>query len=329
MPSLDKTLILSRVRQEDIFETYGVPITDKLILSPFRKDTKPSCKFYTNKGKLVLYDHGLKTFMDCFDIVKNRHNCDYNMALKIIAKDFEIDYDGKTDIGERKPIIISQVDKSSLVSGEEKDFYVRERPFNKVDKDFWNFKYSVTSKTLNKFKVFPIQFLKINDRLAYTYTPENPGYAYYLGDKKYKVYFPYGSPKFLQNTNSKVMGYRQLPETGELLIITKSMKDIMCLSELGYTAISMLSETSKFPQKLVEILKERFKRIVLFYDNDKTGLEFVMSRSAETGFPYITLPGEEKDLSDFIEAYDMFSANYIIQNLLTENNENGYSNLPF
>jgi hypothetical protein len=329
MSQLTKNFILSKIRQEDVFETYGISVTKKTILNPFRKDTQPSCSFYNNKGKLVMYDHGTKQFYDCFDIVQTLYSCDFNMALKIVARDFNIDYEGKTDIGERREVKASPVNNLSSFSGTEKNIVVKERLFSRVDKNFWYERYQISSKTLKKFKVYAIDRLWVDGRLVYTNDETNPGYAYYLGETHYKIYFPYGEPKFIQNTNSKIMGYRQLPETGDVILITKSLKDVMCLHELSYFSASPLSENAKYHPKFVEYIKSRFKRPVIFYDNDERGIQFAKDRSAETGWPYIILPGEEKDISDFIETYDMFSAAQILNTLLNDPNENGYSNLPF
>ncbi|NBO98833.1 MAG: hypothetical protein EBU90_01725 [Proteobacteria bacterium] len=334
MSQLTKKLILSKIRQEDVFETYGIPVTKKSILNPFRKDTKPSCSFYNNKGKLSLYDHGTKQFYDCFDVVQNIHCCNFDMALRIIARDFNIDYEGKKPIGEPIKVKSAPINNLFSSSGKEKEIIVKERHFEKVDKMFWYDKYQITSKTLTKFKVFAIDRLWIEKVLVYTYNEENPGYAYYLGETHYKLYFPYakiksGEPKFIQNTNSKIMGYRQLPEKGKLIFITKSLKDVMCLYELGYNAVAPLSENASYNPKFIELLKNRFEESIIFYDNDETGIQYAKDRSAETGWPYITLPGEEKDISDFIEAYDMFSAKYLIETLINPKHENGFTNLPF
>ena len=39
-----------------------------------------------------------------------------------------------------------------------------------------------------------------------------------------------------------LQGAHQLPAEGELLVVTKSMKDVMCLYSLGITAIAPNSE---------------------------------------------------------------------------------------
>ena len=47
----------------------------------------------------------------------------------------------------------------------------------------------------------------------------------------------------------------------------------MVLSALGYTSISFNTEVASITESVLEELKMRFKDIVVFYDNDKTGLK--------------------------------------------------------
>jgi len=47
----------------------------------------------------------------------------------------------------------------------------------------------------------------------------------------------------------------------------------LVLSALGYTSISFNTEVASITESVLEELKMRFKDIVVFYDNDKTGLK--------------------------------------------------------
>lgn len=50
---------------------------------------------------------------------------------------------------------------------------------------------------------------------------------------------------------------------GDILFITKSMKDVMCLHEMGIPAVSPSSESTFLPKDVLEQLKTRFKRIII------------------------------------------------------------------
>ena len=52
LPTLNKTYILSRVTQEQIFEEYTkISISSALVRSPLRPDKNPGCKFYYKNNK--------------------------------------------------------------------------------------------------------------------------------------------------------------------------------------------------------------------------------------------------------------------------------------
>ncbi|MEG0773577.1 toprim domain-containing protein [Clostridium sp.] len=68
-----------------------------------------------------------------------------------------------------------------------------------------------------------------------------------------------------------------LPKTGEYLILTKSLKDVMTLYKFGIPAIAPISENCFLSEHQYNRLKERFKHIFLFYDNDRPGLRAMVS----------------------------------------------------
>lgn len=74
-------------------------------------------------------------------------------------------------------------------------------------------------------------------------------------------------------TNRHVQGLSELPkEGGDLLIITKSLKDVMCCYEMGFNAIAAASETVFIPEDILRSLRSKWKHIVILYDRDQTGM---------------------------------------------------------
>ena len=55
---------------------------------------------------------------------------------------------------------------------------------------------------------------------------------------------------------------------GDYLVITKSLKDCMCLYEYGIPAIAPNSENLFITDKQYQKLKQKYRKIFLFYDND-------------------------------------------------------------
>lgn len=68
-----------------------------------------------------------------------------------------------------------------------------------------------------------------------------------------------------------------IPKSGEYIVITKSLKDVMTLYCLGVPAIAPISENCFLSEAQYNRLRERFKYIVLVYDNDRPGLKSMIS----------------------------------------------------
>lgn len=61
-------------------------------------------------------------------------------------------------------------------------------------------------------------------------------------------------------------------EGGDYIVITKSLKDVMCLYEFGIPAIAPCSENLFLTESQYEKIKKKFKRILVLYDNDRPGM---------------------------------------------------------
>ena len=70
-----------------------------------------------------------------------------------------------------------------------------------------------------------------------------------------KIYQPYSKFKWLSNTSvSDLQGLSQLPKSGDTLVITKSLKDVMCLDIWGIPAVAPSSESCVIPSDIVKQL---------------------------------------------------------------------------
>ena len=154
------------------------------------------------------------------------------------------------------------------------DIGIVRQPFTEVDKQYWK-QFHISQDTLKLFQVFSIKYFLCNRVVRGTYKESSPMYAYKVFDK-FKIYRPLASKytKWRTNlTNRDVQGLAEIPkEGGNLLIITKSLKDVMCLYEMGYNAIAASSETTFIPEDILQSLRSKWKHIVIIYDRDKTGM---------------------------------------------------------
>lgn len=262
-PKLTKEYIESHISNEEIFERYtGESVRfKKLYLSKLRTDRSPTCSYYTKGNKLRLKDNAGFFDGDCYEFVCKLYNCTFIEALEIIANDFNIVYSDNV----RKPV--------SNINYEEKEtvIKVKWRKFDSEDVEYWE-NHGISTRTLKKYKVGAITQVWINNELSYLYNPNDRAYGYWFNDK-FKIYFPFRTIyRFLSNY-SGLQGYDQLPASGDLLIITKSMKDVMLLDELGYNSVSTASENTMLTLEQFTDLSSRFKTIISLYDFDLAGVK--------------------------------------------------------
>lgn len=305
-PKITKDFILSKINQETIFSYYlRTPLNSKkLICSPFRSDKNPTCSIYKSRsGTLYFHDFATNDHYNCFNIVMKKYNCNYHEALKIIAKDFGL----ISDNIEKKEIKIVQDIKTKL----DTIIQVEIKDFTEKELEWWN-KYGITKDILKKFNVFSCKNVFLNNNLFGSSSSSCPIYGYYGGKHNnielWRIYFPKRkSYRFIGNYPSKkIQGFKQIPKSGKLLVITKSMKDVLCYYSLGITAIAPNSETLFISDSILEDLKKRFKYIIVHYDNDRPGkynLAKIRHSHPELNYFFIPNSYEAKDISDFYKKY--------------------------
>ena len=318
-PKITKDLLLSKFSEETIFCHYlGInSISKKLIRNTTRNDKNPTCGFYKNgNGTLILHDFATGEYFNCFSYVMKTYHCNYHEALDIIASDF-----GLINHNNKPAPTIRHV--PTFKNEENKITYIQIEmgKFDEQDLKWWG-SFGITEKTLNKYRVFSCKSVFLNGNLVSQRAQHNLIYGYYFGKKdgieQWRIYFPKRKEmRFMGNVSTKtIQGYKQLPKEGKLLVITKSMKDVMLLYELGIPAIAPNSETQFVSDKMLEELHTRFKYIVLLYDNDLTGVTFTNKiRKAHPDLIPFLIPRKTlcKDLSDFYKIYGKLETKKLIK----------------
>lgn len=304
-PKITKELILSRFSEEQLMEYYlHIPVKKGLFRSPLRRDKQPTCSLYRNKsGTLIFKDFATGQHLNVFDVVQSIFRCDYFEALRIIANDFGIVRDnalhrnpGKINLN---PIKIKDKEISKI--------QIEIQEFTDNELKWWG-RYGITRDILRRFDVYSCKHVFLNDQLFAESQQHCPIFGYYgkkyQGLELWRCYFPKRTSfRFITNWPSKkIQGYDQLPKKGKLLVITKSMKDSMCLYSCGITACAPNSENLFISDKVLEDLKSRFENIVVFYDNDRPGLyNMAKIRREHPELTYVFIPRRygSKDISDF------------------------------
>lgn len=305
--------LLDKLDDYDIYSYYvGQFKIGKLFNSPLRSDDKnPSFAIFKGvNGRLFFKDHGSGEggnaikFVKLYKGIQTRDELEREL-LRIVRKmnpnsgnairtySYSVD-SGPTDIG-----IVRQ-------------------PFTDVDKQYWK-QFHISIDTLKKFQVFSIKYFLCNRVVRGTYKETSPMYAYKIDDK-FKIYRPLASKytKWRTNlTNRNVQGLSEIPkEGGNLLIITKSLKDVMCLYEMGFNAIAASSETTFIPDDILQSLRSKWKHIVILYDRDKTGMleSRKYSRQYKLDAIFVHKKFKAKDISDAVK-YNSFAE---VKNWLTK-----------
>lgn len=269
LPDIDKEFVLSRVSQEEIFERYlgQTVVSGGSYYSPLRDDKRPTCSIKKlQTGKLLFNDWTGHFKGDCFDLVGRMYGCNYYDVCKIIAEEFGlIDGTSEGKFIKRTPAEIKYEAQSAAV------IKVQWRDFNKSDKLYWS-TYGISMLTLKVFNVGAIKYTWVNDELRYVEQPGDPGYAYWFDNDNIKAYFPLReSFRFIGNTQV-LQGYAQLPKTGSVLIVTKSMKDVMFFYQMGLPSVAPQSESVGLTADQHSELSSRFDRIIYIYDYDEHGV---------------------------------------------------------
>lgn len=289
--------ILSKVTEYDIYAKYiGQFKVGMIYNSPFRKDKNPSFGIYYSKRtkQLLFKDHGTG---ECGNVIKFvslfTGKTEYNDILSDIVDKLNITNNTKL------------VSSKQYIPPTETVIGVVRQEFTDVDINYWK-QFNISINTLKKFNVNSIKYYLCNGIVKGTYKRENPMYAYKVYNN-FKIYRPLADKytKWRNNlTDYDIQGYEQLPQKGDILFITKSMKDVMCLHEMGYLAVSPSSESTFLPKDVLEQLKTRFKRIIILFDRDTSGVKRSRKLSRETGLEamFINKKFKAKDVSDAVKA---------------------------
>lgn len=299
---ITKELLLEHNNEETYMAYYlGIPIKKGLFVSPLRVDHKPTCSFYRGR-QLYFKDFATGECLSFENVVMKKYGCNYHEALKIIATDFGIIDGSKPKVVPIQPVF--KKEKKTIIQIEAKSF-------TKEELEWWE-QFGITKNILTKYRVYSCKTVFLNSRIESIYDSKCPSYGYYFGNEEgrelWKIYYPYRKNfRFIGNIKTTtIQGYNQLPKKSKLLVITKSLKDCMVLYNLGIAAIAPQSETQFIEDNVLEVLKKRFKHIVLLFDNDQTGLEF--TNKIKRKYKWITpmiipLKYKAKDISDFYKAY--------------------------
>lgn len=300
--------VYKHIQSYDIFKQYlgYAPIVGKVYRSPFREDLNPSFGlFYGRNGSLLFKDFGSGESGDAIKFVKIIEGMHTQEAIDFLVSSYS-------------RIKVKKTAKIPSIKANEIEIYVNKIPWTKQGLAYWA-QYCIKEETLKYFKVSQIDKYWVNGIAKGFATENNPMFHYeiYDKDKIYRPYYP--SKRFYSNCTSEyIQGWKQLDYSKDTVIITKSMKDVMFLYQLGYTAVAPNGEGHNIPQKALDILRLNFKYVIVMYDWDKAGVcgaRRIIRENPDFGFIF-TNDKLAKDISDYCNYYGENQTKELLQTKL-------------
>lgn len=277
IPQDSRDLLLS-YSQEAIFGlVFGyLPVAGIFVVSPFREDNNPGCWFEWNNDQLIFKDFGEvkgRKQRDCFQAVKDYYNLPdfYSISEFIVSK-----LDGQEVLINSEMVEYSLQNKKSKKSGKSISFKER-KFFEERDKLTWS-PFEITLENLKEDVVLPVVSYRILSEAKSTLiTPYFPAYVIYQKDERLKIYIPKSKSKkskWISTCNQNDIGnYDNLELAGDLLFITKSYKDFRVIKNQGFYNVVWFQNEGAFPdESILYDLAIRFKKIIIFFDNDRQGI---------------------------------------------------------
>jgi Crassvirales DNA primase len=195
------------------------------------------------------------------------------------------------------------------------DISIKSRPFNTRDLLYWD-RYNIDRDILDQYFVKPFSAYWLTANQKIPSFVKGLGYAYWIL-QKYQLYMPYApkKDKFRNDwTDLCVPGFAQLTYKSDTCIITKSMKDVMCLRSFAYDSVSSRSESIMLPPECIAHLKRRYKRILVLFDND------MKHNGHKYEFDKIYVPKEfevgDKDVSDYCDNHGVDETTLMLKSII-------------
>ena len=319
--------ILAMVSEEELLQFYfGVTTIPCKINAPYRMDNNPSVGvFFTSDHKLRYKDFGTNESGTVFHLIQKTFGLDVNQTIAKILSDF------KTPVNSNH-IKQTYNKRSSNYKGVTKNIQVKVRDWKDYDLEFWE-KYGVSLPWLKFGEVYPISriFYEKEDGSVTSYPAEKYAYCYVErkdGKVTLKIYQPLCKDrKWISKHNNSIWDlWTQLPQYGDILIITSSRKDALCVWEnTGIPSVSLQGEGYIPKTHVVNQLKARFKEVYVLYDNDFASKENYGRNDGKKlcdlfDLKQIEIPESyhSKDPSDLCKNYNRLTVKQVITKLIDE-----------
>jgi hypothetical protein len=274
-----------------------------------RRDKSPTCAFQYYGNTLRYYDNRPGEFCgDAISMVMHLKHLDYQGALldiyktlKHVSKD-KIDYSLSDKLNKKELI--------ELVHRKGVEIKLKFKEFSNKELEYWK-QYGISLEVLQRFNIHSCSHLFVTkngeDFKNNCVRGSEMCFAYIFADNSVKAYFPERETyRFISNSRW-IQGLEYLDDP-KLLVITKSMKDVVCLSLFGIQAVAMQGESVLPPAKLVNKYN-----CVYLADNDAPGKRAAVLIRKKYNIPIALFPQHyrEMGIKDFSDAYKILGHEYM------------------
>lgn len=325
--SVGLDVLLGKTSEFDIMRFYlNIDVLPALINSPLRQDRNASVSVFSPDGVKVFYkDFGTGEHGSIFDLLGRMWNRTFSETITKIWDDIDKVKHNRINLNRTRRGVIHK--SNSILE-------VRTRQWFDYDMEYWN-SYGISRKWLEFGDVYPISHILITrdnitkiipaEKLAYVYVERKDGKV------SLKVYQPKSQRlKWLSKNDSSVWDlWSRLPDRGDTLFITSSRKDALCLWEnTGIPSVSLQGEGYVPKEKVINQLKQRFGRVIIFFDNDydkdeNHGHIYASRLSGMFDLDMVEIPSEykSKDPSDLFKNHGAETFRRVIKELVKQSNQ--------
>lgn len=325
--SVGLDVLLGKTSEFDIMRFYlNIDVLPALINSPLRQDRNASVSIFSPDGVKVFYrDFGTGEHGSIFDLLGRMWNRTFSETITKIWDDIDRVKHNRINLNRTRRGVIHK--SNSILE-------VRTRQWFDYDMEYWN-SYGISREWLKFGDVYPISHILITrdnitkiipaEKLAYVYVERKDGKV------SLKVYQPKSQRlKWLSKHDSSVWDlWSRLPDRGDTLFITSSRKDALCLWEnTGIPSVSLQGEGYVPKEKVINQLKQRFGRVIIFFDNDydkdeNHGHIYASRLSGMFDLDMVEIPSEykSKDPSDLFKNHGAETFRRVIKELVKQSNQ--------
>ena len=246
----------------------GISVVPSNINSILREDKNPSLCIFPYKDSLFFKDFGTNQSGNIYQLLSLYWNIPLNQVYRKIYNDF-------TSANYKSCCCKNKISKTIIKKKSNINIKVKIRNWKPWDIEYWS-SYGISLKWLEYCDIFPISHIFLIHQNGEQLTISADKYAYVYIERKdnkvsLKIYQPYSTNfKWMSKHDASVWDlWTKIPDKGDKLIITSSRKDALCLwANTGIPSLSLQGEGYIPKEKVINQLKDRYKKIYVFYDND-------------------------------------------------------------